>query len=173
MARTNLKFTLDLSDYTPAQREAIASEVIDRIVARTKQGKDKEGNTFAPYSKSYKESLDFKIGGKSSKVNLTLSGDMLDSIELLRNGPKTEIGYRASSPERGKAEGNILGTYGNPSPVAPPRDFLGISPEELSKILKNYTPKSEADIQTQRTKAIDAESRRIADLLGLQNLDEA
>ena len=135
-------FNIDLSEYSPLEREAIAIEVIDRIVKRTKQGKDKNGDTFAPYSKTYTKSLDFQNAGKSKRVNLELSGDMLDSIEIVKNAPKMEIGFSSNNPERGKAEGNILGTYGQPKPVGPGRDFLGITDSELDSILRKYPPKS-------------------------------
>ncbi len=124
------KFELDLSDYGDAEREAIAIEVIDRIVKRTKGGKDKNGRPFAPYSQEYRHSLAFKNAGKSETPDLTLSGDMLDSIQLLSNSDgKVEIGFE---------DGNIRGTFGHSSPVGPKRDFLGISSKELSSILKKY-----------------------------------
>ena len=83
--------------YGPNEREAIGQEIVDYIVERTLSGKDKNNRKFAPYSKEYKESLDFKIAGKSkTKVNLRLSGDMLSSLKVLnhRSGSIT-VGYDA------------------------------------------------------------------------------
>lgn len=133
------KFELDLSDYDAFEREAIAVEVIDQIVKRTQNGKDKNGSAFAKYSKDYKNSLNFRNAGKSSSVDLTLSGDMLDSIAILSNrGGKVVIGFEKGSDENGKADGNIRGTFGQDRKVGPKRDFLGISEGELDKILKRY-----------------------------------
>lgn len=145
MGQRDREFVLDLSEYSEAEREAIALEVIDKIIKRTKAGKDKDGNPLAPYSKDYKESLNFKIAGKSGRVNLTLSGDMLDSLEIIENygNGKVKIGYSSGNPEGGKAEGNILGTYGQDTKVGPARDFLGIAPDELDSVLKKYPPESE------------------------------
>ena len=169
----NLAFKLDLSDYSPTEREAIALEVIDKIIARTKQGKDKNGNPFAPYTKEYKDSVNFKIGGKSSRVDLTLSGDMLDSLEIVKNAPVMEIGYSSGNPERGKAEGNILGTYGQPKPTAPKRDFLGIQETELDRILRKYPPKSEkAQQRAKETLTKVKESERLSGRINLDDLED-
>lgn len=66
---------------------------------------------------------------------------MLNSIELLgsKSGEIT-IGFDKSDKElNGKAEGNILGTYGKDKPDRnKARDFLGIESGALKKILSNY-----------------------------------
>jgi hypothetical protein len=118
------------------------------------KGKDKRNRNFKPYSKSYKESLDFKIGGKSSKPNLTLSGDMLDSIELIsqRSG-NLLIGFENGTEENAKAEGNIKGTYGQKKPTGKARDFLGITQKDLNAILDKY-PLKDSEERTQRTRAV-------------------
>ena len=61
---------------------------------------------------------------------------MLSDLKLLshKNGELT-IGFEKGSKSNGKAEGNIKGTYGQPKPVQAPRDFLGISQEELDVLL--------------------------------------
>lgn len=109
------------------------------------KGKDKDGNAFQGYSKGYKKSLDFKIAGKSSLVNLTLSKEMLSELDLISTDSESLlIGYdKNDSDLNGKVEGNRLGTYGNKKPVTKPRDFLGIADEDLKKILKKYPVKSD------------------------------
>lgn len=104
---------------------------------RTDQGKDKDGNRFARYSDSYKDSLDFKIAGKGP-VNLQLSGDMLAALKPLKMTKNwIEVGFDRGSDENAKADGNIRGTYGKSSPIpGKARDFLGITERELMKILK-------------------------------------
>lgn len=139
--------------FGPTERMAIAQEIIDYIVQRSKSGKDIDGNRFPGYSKEYVKSLNFKIAGKSKgSVDLTLSGEMLDSIKLLsESSGKVLIGFdRGDSELNGKAEGNQLGTYGRSSPDRKKaRPFLGISQEDLKKILSRY-PK---DTEASRTRA--------------------
>lgn len=126
--------------YGPTERLAIAQEAIDLIRKRTDKGLDKDGSPFPGYSQAYKKSLDFKIAGKSSKVNLYLSGDMLTALGILSESPgEIKIGYESGSEENGKADGNIRGTYGRErGSSAKARPFLGISPEERQKILDAF-----------------------------------
>lgn len=141
--------------YSPDEREAIALELIEKIVERTQKGKDKNGDKFPAYSKSYKDSLNFKIAGKSSKVDLTLSGDMLADMQLLNHkSGEIVIGYENGTESNAKAEGNILGTYGkrvpNPSRA---KDFLGIRKEELKDVLELY-PVRDKEARRDRTQLI-------------------
>jgi hypothetical protein len=141
-ARKQWKFPVEISDkYTPDERKAIAIEIIDFIVDRTqKRNLDKNNRPFKGYSKSYMKSLDFKIAGKNGNVDLTLSGDMMSSIEMLNEKKgKLIIGF-SKGLQNDKAEGNILGTYGNKRPVAPARDFLGITTRDLKKEILSKFP---------------------------------
>lgn len=139
------KFTVDIDRaYSDLERRTIANEIIDFIINRTRNDNlDKNNRAFPGYSSSYADSLAFKLGGKSrSDIDLTLSGDMLDSIKVLstRAGQIT-IGFDAGTNENAKAEGNIIGSYGQPSGnPTKSRDFLGIHPEDLSAILERNRP---------------------------------
>jgi hypothetical protein len=128
-------------EYSSEERQAIALEIRDFIVKRT-QAKclDKNNQKFAAYSEGYTKNLDFKIAGKSKgKVDLTLSGDMLGALDVLKTSKgAVTIGYENGSPENAKADGNIRGTYGNSKSVGPKRDFLGIHPSDLELILEKY-----------------------------------
>jgi hypothetical protein len=139
MATKWQKIKIDLSGYglSPDQKDEVADLIIERIVNRTDQGKDKDGRKFAGYSKSYKESLDFKVAGKTNKVDLQLSGDMLAALSVLdQTSRSVVIGFERGSEENAKADGNIRGTYGKPTPdPKKARDFLGITDRELSKII--------------------------------------
>ncbi len=150
------KFNQKISKkYKPAERKAIAQDVIDFIVKRSrKKGKDKNNRPFKKYSKGYKNSLNFKIAGKTSKVNLSLSGDMLDSVELLaqRSG-NLMMGFENGTEENDKAEGNIKGTYGQKKPTGKARDFLGISRRDMQKVLVNY-PLDDEEARQERTELI-------------------
>lgn len=117
---------------------------------------DKNNRKFAPYSKSYKGSLDFKIGGKSaSNVDLTLSGELLDSLDLISDtSGSLLIGHHKNDTQlNGKAEGNIKGTYGNKSQVTKGRDYLGITKKDLTEILKKY-PLKDFEERMKRTQTV-------------------
>lgn len=133
------KIKVDLSGYglTPDEKDEVADLIIERIVNRTQQGKDKDGQRFSSYSQAYKESLDFKIAGKSNLVDLQLSGDMLAALSILdKTSRSVTIGFERGSEENAKADGNIRGTYGKSKPIpGKARDFLGISERELKRIV--------------------------------------
>lgn len=126
----------------PDKRLELADLVIEHIVKRTESGVDKNGKKFPGYSKEYVDSLDFKIAGKSkNRVDLKLSGDMLAAIKLINHAPgKITVGFDNGTEENAKAEGNILGTYGRPSPIpGKKRDFLGIEKTKLRELLEFVT----------------------------------
>lgn len=142
---------------TPDERQAVALEILDFIRERTqKKNLDKDNKPFPPYSKEYVKSLDFKIAGKSrGKVDLTLSGDMLGAMDLLSHKKGSiMIGFENGTPENAKADGNIRGTYGNPTPVKAPRDFLGIAQKDLNSILKNYPDIKDKQARRERVDAV-------------------
>lgn len=133
-------------EFKPRQRVELADLVIEHIINRTKKGVDKNGKPFPKYSKSYEESLDFKIAGKSKdKVDLQLSGDMLAALTLLKEKRgKLEIGYERGSDENDRAEGNILGSYGGSPNRKKARDFLGVEKKKLKELIE-YVRESYAD----------------------------
>lgn len=127
------------NDYSSDDAETMAEEILNFIIERSKKGNGSDGEKFPGYSDSYKKSLDFKIAGKSSKVDLTLSGEMLDSLEVLsaKKG-KIVIGFEKGSDMNARAEGNILGSYGQSKPnPSKARNFMELSNNELSKIIKS------------------------------------
>ena len=134
-------------DLGPSEREALAKDIVEFIRQRTERGVGVRETSrgfinvdFPKYSKIYKENLDYKVAGKSSKVNLTLSGDMLIALDVLktRRG-EIVIGYERGSEENDRAEGNILGTYGTDTPnPRRARNFLGISDRDLEELLAEY-----------------------------------
>ena len=128
--------------YKPAARLAIAQDMIDRIVERTrKENVDKNGRSFPAYSDAYVKSKAFRAAGKSrSDVNITLSKETLDSLQLLshRSG-EVRIGFENGTDANAKADGNIRGTYGRPQPIpGKARDFLGLTKAEIKEILNDY-----------------------------------
>jgi hypothetical protein len=130
----NLEIPKDLK---PAQRAQLADLVIDHIVERTLKGKDKDGDKFPGYSKAYVQSLAFRSAGKSPKrVDLTLSGEMLDELRMLNHAPgKIRIGFENGTDANAKAEGNILGSYGRSPDPSKARDFLGVQKSDLKEMI--------------------------------------
>ncbi len=138
--------------YSEQERKAIAQDTIDYIVERTQEENlDKNNEPFAEYSESYINSRKFRIAGKNKRdVNLTLTGEMINSLKLVDHSDgEIIIGFpKASKKLKGKIEGNILGTYGNPEPVTEPRNFLGVENDDLAKDPKakhilDYYPQDE------------------------------
>jgi hypothetical protein len=162
--------------HSKAARFAIAKEVIDHIIERTREdNKDKDGKAFPKYSSTYKKSLNFKIAGKGNRVDLTLTGEMMDSLQLLSESKgKIVIGYDKSDKDlNGKVEGNRLGTYGQSKPVAKPRDFLGIQETKLKQIEKPYLDEEKLEMKLEEFDLID---NKVDEIIGgriiFEDLDE-
>lgn len=119
-------------DYTPADRERLAREVIDFIRERTTEQnrgvKNGRNFKFPAYSESYIKSSAFQKAGKSKgRVDLKLTGEMLDSIKLISHKKGSVlIGFENGSFANDKAEGN-----------AKKRPFLDITQRDLDKIIKD------------------------------------
>lgn len=161
------------ADYDAEDAHTVAEEILNFIVERSKKGYGSDGDKFPGYSASYMKSNSFKLGGKSSKVNLTLSGEMLDSLEVLQaKRGKIVIGFPKDSEMNGRAEGNILGTYGTSKPNPDKaRNFMELSGKELAKIIRelDILPK---DIQNQIVKDAKAGAIDIIDRFQFQVDDD-
>jgi hypothetical protein len=159
------KFTAKISGkYSEEERVAIGIEMIDAIIDRTKSGKDKNNRDFkgaaGKYSTGYKNSFDFKLGGKSKSgpVNLTLSGEMLDALTVLGTSKgEITIGIPADDDfNNKKAEGNITGSYGRPKgDSSKARDFMGMSKAQLKEITTKY-PTTKNEVNTDLIKLLGA-----------------
>ena len=176
MAQQKVKIKIPKT-YSPDERVALSVEIIDQIIDRTKSGKDKKGKDFPGYSKGYVDSFDFKLAGKSkSKVDLSLSNEMLNSITLLNHkSGEITIGYeKGDDLNNAKAEGNIKGTYGQKKPIpGKKRDFLGISKTELKEITDKYpTKKGSKNTELLQTLLATEAASNIADnFLNIEALD--
>lgn len=165
---TQQKIVIPISPrHSKKARLAIAKEVIDHIIERTRdKGLDKDGKKLAPYSSEYKKSLNFKIAGKGNRVDLTLTGEMLDSLKLLNDSKgKITIGYDKDDEINGKVEGNRLGTYGNNKPVTKPRDFLGITKKDLKEIEKQYPLNDEEELDL-KLEALGLLDKKVDEIIG-------
>lgn len=129
-------------------KEAIAERAVEIIKERTQRGEgmrfDSSGRgrpvpSFAPYSKSYSESLDFDAWGKSKRdVNLTLKGDMLELMDLKRQSGETiTIGW-TDPLENKKAYAHTVGREGDSKVNVPARPFFGLTKSDLKSLVKEF-----------------------------------
>lgn len=137
------KFKFDLPEgLSDKDKRRVALDVISyiqkRAIDENKGFNESTGREFKlpRYTKSYAE----KKGVSRSDVDLVLDADMFNAMKVLRiHKNSAVIGFEAGSKENAKAEGNQLGTYGQPSPIpGKARPFLGLPEKELNKIVEKY-----------------------------------
>jgi hypothetical protein len=140
-------------------KESFAQAIIDKIVERTQSNEDVRGRNFEPYSESYKNSAMFKGFGKSNTVDLTLTGDMLGFLDLVKTeGSKIILGWNDPN-EAAKAHGHITG-----GATGKKRDFFGVSKAEVDEIKQDFMP-----IVREFRKASKEERENIIDLINQDN----
>lgn len=119
--------------------------VIEEIRTRTEERSiDKNGRPFPAYSKQYMGSLAFQVYGKSEKVNLHLTGEMLAAMRARRAGQDLVIDF-VGDDNRAKAQGHISGKYGNSSKIKK-RDFLGLPDGKMLEIFRQSIGQMGEDI---------------------------
>lgn len=154
-------FGVDLSD-NEAIKSAVGQVLIDRMLARVEGGVGYGGQKLkSPYSKAYSESLEFKAAGKSrTKVNMTLTGDMLASVNVKSDGSKVVLYVDES--EVPKAYNHLTGD------TVPKRNWFGFTRDELKSLRKEFAP------QIRRAKELDDSggSDRLMNDLAQELLDE-
>ena len=132
------EFGIDFSG-KPELREAVGQAILDKIKSRTASGKGvkfsssgagTEVSLKKPYSKEYVKSLDFRAAGKSkNKVNMRLTGDMLELMDITKNsGNNITIGWNGGDEQDAKAFNHVTGD------TVPARPFFGVSKKELKSI---------------------------------------
>ena len=126
-------------------KQLYGQRVVDKIVDRTReQGIDKNGKSLGTYSKAYRDSLIFEIyHGSEKRVNLTATGDMLESLNP-KIGKYVITIQLEGELNRGKAQGHISGIYGKFGRTAP-RDFLGLPEKMLQSMFKESMRDYRAD----------------------------
>lgn len=149
----------------PKERVQIAEVIINHIINRTAAGQDKNNKDFPKYTAKYADEKGVGVGD----VDLILSGEMLESIELISHkSGEVVIGYKDPSDElAGKVEGNRIGSYGGEPNAKKARDFLGIASDDLEVLIDAY--QSEEELEPLTDEELDALSRQLAEEL----LDEA
>ena len=116
-----------LSD--PTVKEVYGREVISKIVKNTRANRDKDGDPMGKYSKAYIKSTIFKIyKAGQTKVNLTLTGEMLASMQAIYrpSGRNITIDF-VDQLNNDKAHGQIYKNKYN---------FLGLPKDEEEQILR-------------------------------------
>lgn len=145
----------------PELLRAIEQDVIDYIKQRSEDHKGIGGKPWKnKYSQDYVDSQSFEAAGKSQgDVNLRLSGDMLESIDVVdENGSKFKIAID-NADQLPKAYGHMTGFEGHPTiKNGPKRQFFGVTDDEMRSILKKY--KDDLD-------SIKESDQKKADNLGL------
>ncbi len=122
-------------------RETFFQLAFDKLNERLSQGRGVEGKVLPKYSKAYKDSLAYASFGKDGTVNMQLTGDMVNSLAVLKNDSNTmTIGF--SSSESPKAYGHITGFEGHPTleGKVKPREFFGWTDKELKEIANEIKP---------------------------------
>ena len=138
----HITFTLSNSRFegiNETQRTAIASELVNTIQSRTADGKDKNGESFVEYKDSYKKSSHFKSAGKTNKVNLAFSEQMMGALQYLpelSSGSNITVGFRNGSEENRRAQYMIEGHGRKGDFTQAKRDPMGITDSERDGILE-------------------------------------
>lgn len=107
--------------------EQVLADEATRMVLRTRQGKDVDGNSFAPYTPQYAK-FRAKRGRRSTPVDLTFAGNMLAAITTKFERTRDKIVGRIffnSAREATKARGN-----------QEKRPFFGLSDEQVKRVIE-------------------------------------
>lgn len=120
---------------SPEFKRDYGQAVVDEITVRTREKNiDKNSKRFPAYEKSYKDSQIFNQYGKSaSDINLTLTGNMIDSLNY-KVTPQKVIVNLDGQDNRNKAQGHIDGIVTKKGKVKV-RDFLGLPEKTEEKII--------------------------------------
>lgn len=120
----------------------IGQEIVDYMKERIENGRGlNDIKLETPYSKEYSKSIDFIAAGKSrGHVNMRLTGDMVDSIDVIdTSGDEILIGITDGS-QTAKAYGHQTGFKGHPFLDGKhKRPFFGVSKSEIKEnIISKY-----------------------------------
>jgi hypothetical protein len=122
----------------------LASEVPDLIRDRTRAGRDVDDRPFAPYASKTDE---------SGTPDLDKSGRMLGSLrgQALTRGDKTEVVVSVSPEHERQALALHNGARG-----ARPRRFLGLSPRDLTELVRRLARRRFEWLRIRRARGRDA-----------------
>ena len=116
-----------LNSTKPMQR--IVDSIKEGILVKTAKSHDYMGRNFKPYSKAYAK----KKG--SSRVNLRVSGEMMDSIDAEATDPR----HGKVSIGGDRALIALFHNKGGPRPGRPPqREFFNVSKSAIQNLAKKH-----------------------------------
>jgi len=145
-----MEFTVDLKkifgENTPKSKdlkEIVGQALIDTMVKRTQSNKSLSGGKFHKYSDAYAK----KKG--STKVNLTLTSDMLTSIDIKKiSGDKLTIAV--DKDQAPKAFNHHTGD------TLPKREWFGLQSKEIASIKKEFRSKANEISKTEKDQGIQS-----------------
>lgn len=108
---------------------AMGQAIMDVMLERTASGKDIRGNDFKKYSPEYARSRDFRAAGKSSTVDMELTGSMLGDIDIKSTGDGIELFIDGKTS-------NLKAFNHNTGDTLPKRQFFGVQKKEIVNALK-------------------------------------
>lgn len=150
---------VDFSD-DPDLLENIGNEIKDYITNRVISKNQGYGGQKlrSPYSKSYQNSIEFDLFGKSATdINMTMTGDMLGAINIITaEGSDLLIGI--DDQNAAKAHGHMTGKNGEVPKMK--REFFGVTMDELKK---NVLSKFKSDIKELKSEQSKESTRTVAD----------
>lgn len=115
-------------------KEEIGLALVNTIVDRTRAGKFKT-NEKKSYSEEYKESLPYRVAGKDGTVNMQLTGDMMNSLDVINvDDQKVIVGFM-DDLESKKAHNHNFGI------TVPQREFMYASQKEIAQIRRDFKPR--------------------------------
>lgn len=163
---------VDLSD-SPFLVQAMGQELIDHIRNRTDSGKDRNGESFAAYSKAYKQSEDFEAFGKTSKVDMQLRGYMLASLDFDASGGAVRLEFDDRDEEL-KAYGHMTGMEGHKhlDGKTPAREFFGVNDEEAKELLSRKFKEELDAIQAGQEDEVEVPNLPGQEAAGTMTLEE-
>ena len=141
-------------------REAVGQLIIDRMLERTKEGKDRYGNDLKNYSEDYAKSLAFKAAGKSKNdPNMELTGEMQGLLDVIKSrGTEIKVGWTERE--------QILKAYNhNTGDTVPRRATFGLSAEETKRIAQEIKPDVREAMKRYRKEGKDAAVEKGLELL--------
>ncbi len=115
----------------------IGQDIVQFIQDRAADNKGIGGKALkSPYSKAYSKTTEFELAGKSpGDVNMRLTGDMLESIEVLGfDNNVLTVGIEGG--EAPKAHGHMTGKNGEVPAMK--REFFGLTEKEFQEIVAPY-----------------------------------
>jgi sRNA-binding protein len=117
-----------------ALKQRISQALIDKMKERIDKGLDVNGEPMKQYSAVYQHSPEYIAARKTGVVNMTLSGDMMGAIDVVKEDRnKITLGFNQQKEEL-KANRHMRGEGG-----VPVREFFGIGEDEISAVKKEFS----------------------------------